>query len=59
MKTRMLDWRHGAHHMWEHHSVTASEANDALDLDPIWFDPDPQEQVWSEHPGDRILRQPP
>lgn len=38
-----IDWRHGADHMWEHHRVTASEANEALDdVDAVWFDPDPK-----------------
>lgn len=42
----VVDWRHGAEHMWARHQVTVSEANEALaDIDAVWFDPDPSSRT--------------
>lgn len=38
----VVDWRHGADHMWDRHRVSTAQADEALaDVDAVWFDPDP------------------
>lgn len=38
----LVDWTHGADHMWTNHKVSVTEANEAIaDVDALWFDPDP------------------
>ncbi len=38
----VVDWTHGAQHMWERHKVSVGEADEAVsDVDAVWFDPDP------------------
>lgn len=38
----VVDWAHGAQHMWNNHKVAAVEADEAVeDIDAVWFDPDP------------------
>lgn len=39
----VVDWSHGAGHMWAEHRVTVAEADEALtDVDAQLFDPDPK-----------------
>ena len=38
----LVDWMHGAAHMWDRHQVSVAEADEALaDPDAVWYDPDP------------------
>ena len=38
----VVDWTHGAQHMWDTHKVATAEADEAVhDIDAVWFDPDP------------------
>lgn len=40
-----VDWKHRADYMSERHGLSTAEANEALvDVDALWFDPDPKSE---------------